>query len=222
MALRRHQRQKNTNDAQAEWGRRTMTGSGNRRDEACGRLYALVSVGLAVLLGGCTADMSGAGSPLESALYSEPPAMTGGMVAVADNIEPAAAASAPDGTARIAFVTHSLTPAPAGRAEELARAMTEMLSARGYRLVTPPRSPAPDERLFFVAANFTIEPDVGGRGEKVGIDWLVSDALGDPVGKISQARRLAAHPTPEQWRTETLLAAAAATEGIARLVPVRP
>jgi len=197
-----------------------MAGSGNRREAARGRPRARVWAGLLALLSGCTADMSGAGPSLETALYSDPPAMTA-PVAATDGADPAFALSAPDATTRIALVTTASTPAPAGRAEELARAMTEMLSARGYRLVPPPRSPTPDERLFFVAANFTIEPDVGGHGEKVGIDWLVSDALGDPVGKVSQARTLAAHPTPEQWRTQTLLAAAAAAEGIARLVPLR-
>lgn len=219
MALRRRQGPKNKTDAQAEWGRRTMTGSGNRQDAAQRSLRALALACLLLIVGGCTTDMSGAGSPLDSALYSDPPAVTGSVAAAAD-IDPAAATSAPAGGTRIALVTNSLTPAPAGRAEELSRAMTEMLSARGYRLVPPPLSPAPGERPYFVAANFAIEPN--GRGEKVGIDWVVSDALGEPVGKISQARTLVAHPTPEQWRTETLLAAAAATEGIAQLVPVQP
>ena len=196
-----------------------MARSGNRQDAAQRRPRALNLACSLLLLGGCTADMSGAGPSLESALYSDPPAMTA-PVAASDGADPAVALSTPDATTHIALVTTASTPAPAGRAEELTRAMMQMLSAMGYEVVPPP--PAPGERFYFVAANFEILPDANGRGEKVGIDWLVSDALGDPVGKISQARTLASHPTPEQWRTETLLAAAAAAEGIAQLVSVRP
>ena len=201
-----------------------MTGSGKQRDEARRRVLSFACLGL--IVGGCTNGLSGglsAGdSGLETALYAEPADVTGSVDPAADRGNATRRAKQPSRTTRIALITTSTTPAPAGRAEELTRAMSERLSALGYRLVLPPPALAPGDDLYFVAAKFAVEPSSDGRGEKLGIDWLVSDALGEPVGKVSQARKLSAHPTPEQWRSETLLAAAAAAEGIARLVPVRP
>lgn len=210
----------NENDAQAQRGRRRMTGSDKQRDGARGRLLGLACLGL--IVGGCTAGLSAGGAGPETALYSDPTDVTGSTDPAAYRGEAPSRPRPSSKTTRIALVTTSTTPAPAGRAEELTRAMSERLSALGYRLVLPPPALAPGEDLYFIAAKFAVEPSADGRGEKLGIDWLVSDALGEPVGKVSQARKLSAHPTPQQWRSETLLAAAAAAEGIAQLVPVRP
>ena len=208
------------NNARAKRGRRTMTGSGDRCDAGRGRKCALALAILAVLLGACSARLPGFGPALESAHDSPQPATTNTPAAITARTK--VASNPPNAATRIALVTTSLTPSPARRVEELTRAMTERLSAMGYEIVPVPRSTTQGERVYLVAANFEILPDAKGHGEKVGIDWLVSDALGGPVGKVSQARTLPVRPTQEQWRTETLLAAAAAAEGIARLVPVRP
>lgn len=100
--------------------------------------------------------------------------------------------------------------------------MADMLTDMGYDVVPTPPSPAPGERIYFITPKLEIVPAANDRSEKFGIDWLVSDALGEAVGKVSQARTLHSKPSPEQWRRQTLLSTAAAAEGIAQLVPVRP
>jgi len=181
------------------------------------RVSALIA--LVLLLGGCTVQMSELDDSLGGSLFAEP-------AAAADSGELELASDATyeaEGPAatRIALFTSS-NPSSTGHAEEFIGAMADMLTAMGYEVVPLPQSVASNKPVYLVDTQLAIIAAGTDGSQKVGIDWLVSDALGDPVGKVSQARTLRANATQEQWRIETVLAAAAAAEGIARLVPLEP
>lgn len=213
-----------------------MTGA--EAGAGCKRRRATIwagTIALAATLAACQAAPSGA--LLTAGLVADgkaPPETAPGAIAAADGAttttktdagaagfadgEEAPLAPAGSGATQVALMPLPDT-LPAPRAAVLSRAMRDMLAAQGYRLVPPPRGGA-SQGVYIVDADIAVERrDTG--GEKIGIDWRVSDALGAPVGKISQQAALATGAGEALWRRQAILAAAAAAEGLARLVPRR-
>lgn len=165
---------------------------------------------------------------LASGLVASPSAAPGTPAAPApsagdaptDGGEPVRQAASAPGATRIALRPLPET-LPRERAEVLTQSMRDMLAAHGYEIVPAPHEETGGAGLYVVDADIVVERPAGGAGEKVGIDWRVSDALGAPVGKISQTAALPAGATPAHWRRQATLAAAAAAEGLTRLVPRR-
>jgi hypothetical protein len=108
-------------------------------------------------------------------------------------------------------------PAAGARASDLATSMKAMLQNAGYQVVRPPPRLTPNEQLFFLVPEVATTTADGGA-QRIEIEWRVSDAAGEPVGKISQARTLNGGHQGKAWQDLTVLAAAAATEGLDRLV----
>lgn len=220
----------------------------SRRVPRCGlpELRVLATLACASLLGACADGEALIGfgtdagaavrSPILAALASPagelaqtvpdnaPPPVDGGAEA-APHI---ATASLADGAANdtLAQATRIALIAPEGpsapqQAQAVTSAMRTRLTNLGYDLITPPDAVLPDDHIYFV--DMRVETAAAAKGqETVAIDWLITDSAGEPIGKVSQLRAISGSASATQWQTHAQLAAAAAAEGIARLVPRQP
>ncbi|MBL4756412.1 MAG: hypothetical protein JKY32_01860 [Rhizobiales bacterium] len=84
--------------------------------------------------------------------------------------------------------------------------LRQMLASTGYRIVPAPQHVSPGQDIYFVT------PEINNAG----IEWIVADADGDPLGKVAQRR--IANASSGSNENMILLGAAAAADGIHRII----
>ena len=126
--------------------------------------------------------------------------------------QPKAVARAPASTAFKAVVPR-VSGAPGDGPTALASALRKQLALRG---VTAGRAGAAD--TYRVEGRVDIGAGSNGK-QPIKIDWIVKNPKGDEIGRVSQKNEIPAGSLNGRWGGTADAAAAAATEGILRLLP---
>jgi len=99
----------------------------------------------------------------------------------------------------------------------LNEAMVGTLKSHGYALIAAPNQVSPEDDLYFVSQVVdTKAADDGGK--LIAVSWVIADANGDTLGKVEQKRLLDASTDDDTWSRAATLAAAAAAEGVNRII----
>ena len=135
--------------------------------------------------------------------------------AAAPQRQPQRTAAAPPVTASPSYqaVVPRVTGAPGDGSASLSKALQQQLAMRG---VTLERAGGPN--VYRVEGRVDIGPGSNGK-QPIKIDWVVKDPKGIEVGRVSQKNEIPAGSLNGRWGGTADAAAAAATEGILRLLP---
>jgi hypothetical protein len=125
---------------------------------------------------------------------------------------PPSVASAPSATSVQAIVPH-VSGAPGDGAVSLAQALQRELKRNGVSQAPPGAAVA-----YRVEGKVEIGPGNGGK-QPIKIDWVVKDPAGRHLGTVSQKNEIPAGSLNGSWGATADAAAAAATQGILRLLP---
>ncbi|MHA1570539.1 MAG: hypothetical protein ACTSWM_01860 [Alphaproteobacteria bacterium] len=139
---------------------------------------------------------------------------TANLTAKPPQAAPIASTPARPGQTRVALLPSAALSA---ESQSLTEQMARMLILNGFHLVAAPGEVAADENLYFVIPEFDLNSGENGRNT-IQVNWLVADASGDPLGKITQTRALDGNTGGDTWNRQATLAAAAAAEGVSQII----
>ena len=145
-------------------------------------------------------------APVQTAAASTPPA--------AKPAQPATTASIPQ-PAGLTVVVPRVSGAPGDGPTALARALQAELRKKGIPLAGAGANPPSAHR---VEGQVVMGADKGGK-QPISIDWVVKDPAGTKLGTVSQKNEIPAGSLNSKWGPTAGAAAAAAAEGIVRLLP---
>ncbi len=123
--------------------------------------------------------------------------------------------AAPDATGsipRLLATQPRVTGAPGDGKSSLASALSRQLTSQGVQLTN-----GPNPRAYNVTGKVNVGSANGGT-QPIQIDWVVTDASGGDVGTVTQKNKIPAGSLDGQWGQVADAAAAAAAQGILRLM----
>jgi hypothetical protein len=154
-------------------------------------------------------------SPVQTAATPPPasdPAPTPAVATARPTVQPVSAPAAGSGTLAI---VPPVTGAPGDGAVSLTRALQGELTKSGVALVT-----AANANTFRVEGEVKVQPPAGGK-QAIQIDWNVKDPQGKKLGTVTQKNEIPEGSLDGAWGRVADAAAAAAAQGIVKLLPQR-
>jgi hypothetical protein len=139
-------------------------------------------------------------------------ASVGGAAAATQRPQSAVAPASAPATGPVSAIVPSVTGAPGDGATSLAKALQSELSKNGVALGGQPAS------AYRVEGVVQLTAAQGGR-QNIQIDWNVKDPQGKKVGTVSQKNEIPEGSLDGAWGTTAGAAAAAAAQGILKLLP---
>ncbi|HUS97901.1 MAG TPA: hypothetical protein VMX97_14320 [Hyphomicrobiaceae bacterium] len=135
--------------------------------------------------------------------------------AVPQALPPPATTASTSGSqsAQVQAIVPRVTGAPGDGSIALARALQKELTRNGIALST-----AGGATVYKVEGQVAIGPGNAGK-QPIQIDWIVKDPKGQKLGTVSQKNEIPAGSLNGKWGATADAAAAAAAQGILRLLP---
>ncbi len=137
------------------------------------------------------------------------------VAAAAGAITPSGPTTGSIGNSGYNAIVPSVTGAPGDGSVSLTRAIRKELSRSGVALAN-----SPNQQSYKVEGRVALRNAAAGKQE-IAIDWDVKDPSGKKLGTVSQKNQIPAGSLNGEWGRTADAAAAAAAQGIVKLLPQR-